>query len=167
MNEHESWQTVVNRYGAVVDRLEASIRGLTEDDLDLSLDAESWTIRQYIHHVADGDDIWKVYIKAALGQPRRNLSLRWYWDVPQVTWAETWGYADRAIAPSIDMLRASRLHMSQLLSRIPGAADRDARFGRPGGDEHVLTVRDLVVMQTSHVIHHAEDILEIRERHGV
>jgi len=43
----------------------------------------AWTIRQIVHHVAGGDDLWKAAIKAAIGNSRGLFSYCWYWDKPQ------------------------------------------------------------------------------------
>ena len=71
-------------------QLEAMLMSLTESDLNLSQTGDSWTIRQIVHHVADGDDIWKTCIKAALGNSEGLFSLQWYWDKPQIEWAENY-----------------------------------------------------------------------------
>ena len=165
MNEQRGCRSILDQFVEVLDLLDAAIEGLDETDLDLSLGAESWTIRQIVHHVVDGDDLWKTTIKAAIGQPRRVLSIQWYWDVPQVTWAETWAYAARPLPPSVDMLRASRRHVVQLLRQIPGSCDRHATFRWPSGEEAQLTVGDVVAMQTDHVIHHVADVRAIRKMH--
>jgi uncharacterized damage-inducible protein DinB len=167
LNAEDGCQSRLGRYVGVVDRLEASVHDLGEMGLDLSLSPESWTIRQVVHHVVDGDDIWKINIKAALGRPERVLSVQWYWDVPQDAWAETWGYADRALSPSLDLLRASRRHIVQILGQLPGSLDRSATFRWPSGEVTRLTVGDLVAMQTDHVSHHTGDIRAIREMYGL
>jgi hypothetical protein len=63
--------------------IEAAISGLTEAHLDLALTNHSWTIRQMVHHLADGDDVWKMFIKHATGNPGREFNLAWYWQIPQ------------------------------------------------------------------------------------
>ena len=166
MSERGGCQDILGRFLEVVDFLEAAIEGLGGTELDLALDPDSWSIKQIVHHVVDGDDLWKIYIKAVLGKPRRVLSIQWYWDVPQDSWAETWAYADRALPPSLDLFRASRAHIVQLLRHVPGACERRATFRWPSGEETVLSVGDLVAMQTDHVIHHVADIRAIREVHG-
>jgi hypothetical protein len=135
--------------------------------LDLSLSAESWTIRQILHHVVDGDDLWKVVIKAALGEPGRVHSLQWYWDTPQTAWSETWAYAARRPEPSLELLRASRRHVVQLLTVIPGSLARQVTMRWPSGEEVRMVVGDIVLMQSDHVAHHVRDIDAIRNEHGL
>ena len=49
---------IIARYADGPAQLEAAIAGLTEEELDLAQTADTWTIRQIVHHVVDGDDIW-------------------------------------------------------------------------------------------------------------
>jgi len=43
--------------------------------------------RQIVHHIADGDDLWKTYIKIALGNEQAEFTLAWYLAFPQTEWA--------------------------------------------------------------------------------
>ncbi len=90
MDQNLRSENVLCRYAEGPARLEAALAGLTEAQLDLTLAAGGWSIRQIAHHVVDGDDLWKTPIKAALGCPSEPFSLLWYWDHPQDEWAERW-----------------------------------------------------------------------------
>jgi len=59
------------------DRLEAAIAGLSAADLDLALSSDRWSIRQIVHHIADGDDLWKEFVKRAIGNPEGEIKLAW------------------------------------------------------------------------------------------
>jgi hypothetical protein len=61
------------------ERLEAAIAGLWAADLDLALSSDSWSIRQIVHHLANGDDIWKGFARQATGNPAGEFTLAWYW----------------------------------------------------------------------------------------
>ncbi|MBU0496078.1 MAG: DinB family protein [Chloroflexi bacterium] len=159
--------TVLASYAAGPAQLRAAIAGLSELDLDLALSADSWTIRQIVHHLADGDDIWKTCIKAALGNPDAAFSLPWYWDIPQDEWVQHWHYAGRAVEPSLALLEANRAHMVQLLEQVPGAGERRVVILDPDGEEHETTVGWVVAMQARHVAGHIDDIRAIREAHGL
>jgi hypothetical protein len=135
--------------------------------LDIGLSSESWTIREIIHHIADGDDLWKSFIKQALGNPGGNFSLDWYWHLPQDEWAERWSYQTREIEPSLMMLRASRSHVVQLLRHTPEAMEKSLQVCWPGGGEQEVSVGWVVEMQTQHVMGHVADVGKIREAHGV
>ena len=148
-------------------QLEAALIGLTESDLNLAQTTETWTIRQIVHHIVDGDDIWKTCIKAALGNSEGLFSLQWYWDRPQTEWAETWGYANRRIEPSLVLLRANRHHIEELVRRTPNAWEKSIRLKWPDTEEERITIGDVLEMQARHVIGHINDIQMIRRTHNV
>jgi len=156
---------ILASYAAGPDRLEAALAGLSEADLDLALSGDSWSIRQIVHHIADGDDIWKEFVKRAIGDPAGEFTLAWYWRIPQTEWAGRWAYRERAIEPSLALFRASRVHIVQLLTHRPEAWSNSLLIRWP--DEEVQTsVGWVVAMQARHIDGHVDDIRRIREAHG-
>jgi len=158
---------VIARYADGPAQLEAAIAGLTETELNLAQSADTWTIRQIVHHVVDGDDIWKIGIKAALGNSSGTFTLQWYWDKPQDEWVESWDYAGRALEPSLALFRANRRHILQLLSQIPDAWERHISIKWPDRQVAQITIGNIVEMQADHVALHVNDIRMIRQSHGV
>jgi hypothetical protein len=152
-----------------------ALAGLSEADLDLALSEDRWTIRQIVHHITDGDDLWKICIKAALGSRRGEprtpgpavFGFPWYWDRPQDEWAEKWAYATRPIEPSLALLESNRCHVVQLLRQVPDAWTGCIIVRWPSGQEQEVTVAWVVEMQTRHVVGHLDDILAIRKAHGL
>lgn len=59
--------SLITQYTDCLAQLRTALYGLTETDLYLAPSDGRWTIRQIIHHIVDGDDLWKWCIKAALG----------------------------------------------------------------------------------------------------
>lgn len=168
MTEQErSPEEILTRYADGSAQLESAISGLKESELDLAQSSDSWSIRQIVHHVADGDDIWKIAIEAALGNSSGTYSLLWYWDKPQDEWVESWDYAGRGIESSLGLFRANRRRMVQLLQQIPDAWERHIFIQQPDGERRQTAVRYIVEMQANHVQGHIEDIRRIREVHGV
>lgn len=165
MTKQDDPQAILARYAAGPAQLAAAIAGLTEAELNLAQTAGTWTIRQIVHHIVDGDDLWKVYIKIALGNSSGTFSLQWYWDKPQEAWVESWHYADRAIEPSLALFQANRQHVAQLLQHIPDAWERSIFIQWPEGQKAQATVGWIVEMQANHVIGHIDDILAIRQTH--
>jgi len=159
--------TILTRYADGPAQLEAAIAGLGEAELDLAQAAGDWTIRQIVHHIADGDALWQVGIKAALGNSQGMFSFHWYWDVPQDTWAERWNYAGRAIEPSLALFRANRRHVVQLIEQIPDAWERHITVQWPNGQEEQVTAGWVIEMQAGHVIDHVKDIRLIRQTHTI
>ena len=148
-------------------QLEAALVGLTESDLNLAFAPDTWTIRQIVHHIADGDDIWKICIKAALGNAEVLFSLQWYWDKPQIEWAENWRYTNRPIKSSLALLHANRHHIVELIQQTPNAWEKSIRIKRPHRKEERISIGDVLEMQARHVVDHISDIQMIRRAHNI
>jgi hypothetical protein len=155
------------RYADGPVQLEAALAGLGEADLDVAQTAGTWTIRQIVHHITDGDDLWKTCIKIALGNSSGLFSLRWYWDMPQDVWVERWDYAGRAIEPSLALFRVNRCHIVQLVQQMPDAWDRCARIVWPDGQEKSVSVGYVIEMQGDHAMGHIDNIRTIRQSHNL
>lgn len=147
--------------------LEAAIAGLSGAELDLAERDDTWTIRQLVHHIADGDDLWKAFIKRAIGNPGGTFELQWYWEMPQDEWVERWAYASREIEPSLVLFRANRAHIVQLLDHVPGAWEQSLLVRWPNGVQQELNVASVVEVQARHVTGHLDDIRRARQVHGV
>ncbi|UCC87301.1 MAG: DinB family protein [Anaerolineales bacterium] len=160
-------QALLKRYTEGPEQLEAALADLEEASLDVAKTPDSWTIRQIVHHVADGDDLWSMCIKAALGDSRGLFSYCWYWEKPQAEWADNWTYAGREVEPSLALFRANRRHISQLLHQMPGAWEKYTLITLPDGEEEATSVREVVEMQTQHLEGHIEDIQAIRKKHNL
>ncbi len=157
---------ILARYQSGPALLKDAVNHLTETQLDLTPTAASWSIRQIAHHIVDGDDMWRVAIKAALGNSQAVLGFSWYWDKPQDEWAKCWNYVGRALEPSLILFSANRRYVEQLISQIPDAWNRSIWIKWPTKQEQI-TVGAIVEMQARHAIHHIDDILAIRREHGL
>src|SRR5512141_2596942 len=146
-------------------QLDAALTGLAESELDLALTSDSWTIRQIVHHIVDGDDIWKTCIKAALGNTEGLFSLQWYGDKTQIEWAENWKYSSRSIESSLALFRANRHHIVELVQQTPNAWKKSVRIKWSHGEERI-TIVDVLVSQAHHVVEHATDIQTILRAHN-
>lgn len=146
--------------------LECAIAGLKDAELDASPANGGWTIRQIVHHIVDGDDLWKAGIKAALGNTPGEFTLAWYWGQPQEIWAERWAYADRSVDVSMALLKAIRAHVSQLLKNVPDGWSRSVGVRKRDGEIVRLSVGAVVEMQADHLEHHVNRITAIRQERG-
>jgi hypothetical protein len=143
-------------------QLEEEMQGISDADLDLSLSADSWSIRQIVHHLADGDDIWKACIKMALGNANGLFSLAWYWEKEQLEWSKSWNYAGRDIEPSLALLRTNRRHIIELIQPISETWGMSVRVYRPDGAEGRISIGEVIAMQAGHIVGHIQDIQAIR-----
>lgn len=148
--------------------LEHTLAGISEADLDAVPSNGGWTIRHIVHHIADGDDLWKTCIKMALGNERAEFSLEWYRALSQEDWTEHWGYSRRPIDTSLALLRANRGHIQQILEQVPNAWNRSVDFRKVDGEMVRIPVGFVVEMQSNHLVHHVDRIRAIlHERGGV
>ena len=141
--------------------LENALAGLSDSELDHAPSDGGWTIRQIIHHIVDGDDLWKTCIKMALGNEKAEFTLKWYLALPQIEWAKRWSYENRSIDKSLDLFRAIRGHILQLLEYVPDGWTKSVQFREPNGEIEVVPVGFVIQMQADHVVHHVKRILEI------
>ncbi len=166
MTTVQTTQQILASYANGPTQVRAAIDGLTSPLLDLALSPTSWSIRQIVHHIADGDYLWKEFILRAAGDPVHEFTLEWYWTIPQDEWVKRWSYAGREVSQSLALFEANRQHTLCLLSEIPGLWEKSLVIPYQGKQEHV-SVGEVIEMQASHVVGHVEDIRQIREAHGV
>lgn len=159
-----SSEELIKQYADGIIHLSEAIAGLSGTELDTALDDNHWTIRQIVHHVADGDELWKTCIKSAFGS-NEPFNMNWYWDISQDNWVELWHYAKRDVEPSLALLQANREHIIQLLTVIPNALEQDITVNWPEGQQKGA-VRDVIKMQVGHLTEHIAEIHAIRQKHG-
>ncbi|MGD8456077.1 MAG: DinB family protein [Anaerolineales bacterium] len=152
---------IITKYTDDPRRLEAAVAGLSENDLNASLSGDSWSIRQIVHHLADGDEIWRIFLKQAIGNPGSIFSLEWYGQFLQDEWVKLWAYGEREIDASLALYRAGRHHIVQLLECIPEAWGKCLHVRWPNGEEQEVSVGWVVDMQCHHLDGHLDDIHKI------
>jgi len=146
--------------------LEHTVMGLRDSELDFKPSGGGWSVRQIVHHIVDGDDIWKLCIKMAIGNEQAEFALQWYWSQPQDTWADRWAYSQRSIGTSLSFLKATRDHVLQLLASVPEAWNRAVVVRTPQGEIEQVPVGFVIQMQADHVFHHVERIRAILQEGG-
>lgn len=140
-----------------------ALTGLSNNEMDFTPSNGGWTIRQIVHHIVDGDDLWKTSIKMALGNENAEFTLAWYLAFPQTEWAKRWSYENRSIEISLSLFRANRNHILQLLEHVYDGWKKSIKYRNPNGEIEVVPVGFVVKMQADHVAHHVKRISEIRK----
>jgi uncharacterized damage-inducible protein DinB len=166
MNVPEDRDAALSRYREGPILLEQAVMGLRDADLDAKPSGGGWSIRQIVHHIVDGDDIWRLCIKMAMGNERAEFSLGWYGLQTQDTWADRWAYSQRSIGTSLSLLRASREHVLQLLASVPEAWNRAVVVRTQKGEIEQIPVGFVIQMQADHLMHHLERIRAILREGG-
>jgi uncharacterized damage-inducible protein DinB len=166
MSSQDAESAVLTRYAEGPEQLERALAGLDELGLDASRSPGAWTVRQIVHHIVDGDDIWKLCIKSALGNEDGEFTLAWYGAQPQEVWADRWKYSARSVDVSLALFRANRNHVLQLLQHVPDAWQRSIRMVAADGKIRRVTVGRAIQIQADHVMHHIEQIVATRVARG-
>lgn len=167
MNAPEDRSGAISHYREGPALLEQVLNGLTDSVLDAKPSRGGWSIRQIVHHIVDGDDIWKTCIKMAMGNEEAEFALAWYWTLPQETWADRWSYTKRSLDVSLALFKATRAHVIQLLESTPEAWHRSVVIRTPKGEIERVPVGFVVQMQADHVFHHIARIRAILQEQGV
>jgi len=163
--ELETPEAILARYTAGANELEHAVAGLAEPSLELSRAVGTWTIRQIVHHVVDGDQLSSMWILAAIAHPGCTLALDWY---NQEAWAQTLYYPGRAMAPALALLRANRAVIGGLVAHFPDAWERSVLTTWPDmPDGYERAVGSTLLIQACHVPWHIRQIRETRDLHRV
>lgn len=143
------------------DDVEAALAGLTEADLDLTRAPEEWSIRQIVHHLAETDSMFLMIFESALAQSGSTFIRNTY---DQAHWAETLAYKERAIEPSLALIKATRRHIAQLLQHVPDHWNRYVllKFASDEGEGYQMTVGQQLGEMNWHLAEHCAEIHETR-----
>jgi len=149
---------VLTRFKAAPSELEALLADLPASKLQTEAHPGGWTLAQVIHHIADGDDLWKACILSGLGEASPVFSLEWYWSLPQDQWSQSWLYASRPIADSMALFRANRSITATILAGTARWWERQVAIRSRGGALETTTLLEVVEDQADHALQHIEEI---------
>ena len=149
---------VLARFEAAPAELEALLSDLPASRLQTQAHPGGWTLAQVIHHIADGDDLWKAFILAGLGETAPVFGLEWYWCVPQDRWSQSWRYAARPIDDSLALFRANRSITTTLLATTARWWERQVAIRSTSGALETTTPLDVVGGQADHALQHIDEI---------
>jgi uncharacterized damage-inducible protein DinB len=166
MNAPEDRDNAIARFREGPMMLADAVMNLQDADLDARPSGGGWSIRQIVHHIADGDDIWKLSIKMAIGNEQAEFLLGWYGSLTQETWADRWAYSQRSIGVSLSLLKATREHILQLLESVPEAWNRSVTVHTKQGEIERIPVGFVIQMQADHLVHHLKRIRAILQEGG-
>jgi hypothetical protein len=146
-----SIQELAARYEASTQEFLLLAASLAESDLDRA-DAEGWTPRQVIHHVADSEAQSYARLRRLIAEPGTQIQ-----GYDEGKWAEsaTLGYSVTDVAPSIEVFAAVRKSSYLLLQRL-SEIELDNKGVHSESGEY--SIRTWLETYTNHPIDHANQI---------
>src|SRR5687768_14572201 len=158
-------QAAVAEWSAVPTRLRDSIRGLTEEELDLRGGEEGWSIREGVHHLVEANLVASNMIIAALATDGGPFD--WTWVNPNRKWMGRVGYDTARVEPAIAMLAALCQHISELLLQKPSSLERIVSLNdAPGAPRYDRTVEEILRQEIEHAGQHIGDIRDTRAQYS-
>jgi catechol 2,3-dioxygenase-like lactoylglutathione lyase family enzyme len=161
---HHSPEETLALYSRGGEDVEAALAGLTEADLDLTRAPEEWSIRQIVHHLSESESLFLLTLKSALAQSGSTYIRNPY---DQAHWAEALAYKERAVEPSLALIKASRQHLAHLMQHIPDYSERYVllKFANEEGEGRKITVGEWLGIMNRHLAEHCAEIRETRHVH--
>ncbi|OWA33876.1 metal-dependent hydrolase [Saccharibacillus sp. O16] len=141
------------------DRLEETIEGLSEEQLDTPYRPDGWTVRQVIHHLADSHMNAYMRLKLALTEDQPTIK-----PYEEGDWAKEPDASALAVGASLMILRGLHTRWTFALESL--TPEQLARtFYHPESGEWTR-----LDAQTAHYawhsLHHTAQIAKLRERMG-
>ena len=138
-------------YKEATDHFLHLVESLKSLDLDKS-DAEGWTPRQVIHHMADSEAQSYARLRRLIAEP--GTAIQGY---DEGKWAEnsTLGYQTESVETSIKVIAAVRQSSYELLTRLQEAQLENMGTHSESGK---YTIKDCLKSYINHPIDHANQI---------
>jgi hypothetical protein len=155
----EETDAFITRIEALPAKLEAAIKGMTEQQLDTPYRDGGWTVRQVIHHVPDSHMNSYIRIKWTLTE-----------DTPIIKAYDEKGWAvtpETKLPPdiSINFLKALHVKWTTLLRQL-APADLKREYIHPDNPDKKVPLSRLVHLYAWHGDHHLAHITTLKERMG-
>lgn len=152
------------RQGA--ERLENSVAGLSDEQLDQNEAPGEWTIRQIVHHVAEDGDAWSMNFKKAIAIP--GAPVRFEGFPGNKAWADALAFDKRPLKSSLALIKAHRQVIAELAERFPDAWEQYVVIVDSDGKElQKVSAGQIVYMLGEHMEEHIAKIEEIKNIHGI
>ncbi len=145
---------VVEKYRSGPGKVEISIDGLNENDLEFRPAPDKWSIREIIIHLCDSEIVAAYRIRKLLSEKNANLT-----SYDQNLWVTHLNYGKRNITIAIELFRLLRKSTAELFEDLTQEAwQRTAIHDQYG----IMTLFDLLQLYAEHCENHVAQIRKIR-----
>src|SRR5688572_20926167 len=138
---------------SIVELVRTRIAELDEAELDRRADAESMTLRETVHHVAEANVVAASIVIAALGSP--GCVYDWSWMLPFGPWMERLRYGQKPLQPTLRLLEALNAYVIAQLEPLPDGLQRTVLLvDQPGAAPRATTVGGVLLAEAEHAREH-------------
>lgn len=146
--------TLLQRYRDGYSAVASALAGITPAELDARPDAESWTAREVVHHLADSEMTSAIRIRRLLAEESPEITA-----YDEDLWRRKLRYDRRPIADSLEAFRLARLTSAELMDGI--APDDWLRAGTHS-ESGPYSVEAWLEIYARHAHDHADQIRRAR-----
>lgn len=135
-------------------KLERSIDGLSEEDLEFHPAPGKWSIREIVIHLCDSEIVGAHRIRIVLAEDKPKLI-----GFDQDKWAGRLNYGKRDLGNALELFRLLRKSTAELFEDL---SDEDWQRTGTHSERGKMSVIDLIKMYADHCEDHVAQIRQIR-----
>jgi len=158
-------EALVDEYARGPDRIEAALRGLSEDEVRFSPGSGHWSIHENIVHLADTELVYAARVRYLVAEPELvPASFRGF------HWSTVLAYPAQSLEDALHVFRAVRATTARYLRALPPEtwARTGPHWDREGAgtEPRRLSVADAVAVFRDHVHYHLRTIARRRNQYA-
>ncbi len=154
-----STSQLVDAYLAGVQTLRQAIAGMSREQLLKRPIPGKWSTQDVVCHLCDSEQAWVHRMKRVIAENRPL-----YLGYDETRFTATLPYHEYDVEEELKLFEQLRRHMANVLRRLPAEAwQRDGVHSERG----LLTLEQMVQVETEHVPHHVKFVLEKRRALGL
>lgn len=141
------------RYRAGSAAVLAALDGITDEELDAHPNEGEWSVREIVHHLADGEMSSALRLRRLVVEDRPAIT-----GYDEGLYARTLFYGDRPIGPSLEAMAGARASTADILERLDEATWLRAGTHSEMGEYPMET---WLRIYTAHPYDHADQIRRV------
>lgn len=149
---------LISQLAQIPGKLRLAVETLSPAQLDTPYREGGWTVRQVVHHLADGNLNWYVRTKLALTENEPVIA-----PFDQALWSELPDSRLGPVEPSLRLIEGLNERWVSVFSAMPDAAWERAMSHPERGK---VTLQATLPLQVWHGQHHTAQITELKKRMG-
>jgi DinB superfamily len=154
MDSSLAHKELLDKFRSGPGKLERSIDGLTEEELEFRPAPGKWTIREIVIHLCDSEIVGSHRIRKIFAEDNGLLI-----GYDQDQWAKRLNYGKRNLSLAVDLFRLLRKSTAELFE---DATESDWQRVGTHNERGPISVADLVQLYADHAENHVAQIRQIR-----